>query len=106
VFKTAGEIGIGAASDQIMDFEGGGVGAKTAIDRVDLSEIDAIAGSSKDDAFTFIGDHAFTRKAGELQMIDHDGVATISGDLDGDGRADFTLTIHHTGTLDQSDFVF
>jgi Ca2+-binding RTX toxin-like protein len=106
VFKTVGEVGTGVSADQIMDFEAGGAGAKTATDRIDLSAIDAIASSSKDDAFTFIGDHGFGHKAGELQVVDHDGVATISGDIDGDGRADFTLMIQHTGTIDQSDFIF
>jgi hypothetical protein len=36
---------------------------------------------------------------------DLDGVATVSGDLNGDGRADFTLVVHYTGSLDASDFI-
>jgi len=33
------------------------------------------------------------------------GLATISGDVNGDGRADFSFSVHYTGTLDASDFL-
>jgi Ca2+-binding RTX toxin-like protein len=104
VFKTASEVGAGSIADQIMDFEAGGAGVG-GLDKIDLSPIDAIARSSRDDAFTFIGDQGFSKKAGELQVVAHDGVATVSGDLNGDGRADFTLVVHYTGSLDASDFI-
>jgi Ca2+-binding RTX toxin-like protein len=102
VFKTPGE----ATGDKIMDFEAGGVGLSLATDRIDLSGIDAIAGSKKDDSFTFIGDRGFTGKAGELQVLTQNGVATVSGDVNGDGKADFSFTVQYTGSLDTSDFLF
>jgi Ca2+-binding RTX toxin-like protein len=106
VFKTAAEAGSGASGDKIMDFEAGGVGLSLATDRIDLSAIDAIAGSKKDDSFTFIGDRGFTGKAGELQVLTQNGVATVSGDVNGDGKADFSFTVQYTGSLDASDFLF
>jgi Ca2+-binding RTX toxin-like protein len=105
VFKTSAEAGKGASGDKIMDFEAGGVGLSLATDRIDLTSIDAIAGSKKDDSFTFIGDRGFTGKAGELQVLTQNGVATVSGDVNGDGIADFSFTVQYTGSLDTSDFL-
>jgi Ca2+-binding RTX toxin-like protein len=71
--------------DGIQDFATG--------DRIDLSGIDAVSGAGND-AFTFIGSGAFTNHAGELQALNTAGpIWTISGDTDGDGVADFQLTV-------------
>lgn len=104
VFKTPGEISTSSAHDVLMDFEAGG--SSSAIDHIDLSAIDAIAGSKKNDAFTFVGDHAFSGKAGELQVVTQNGVGMVSGDVDGDGRADFTIEVHYTGSLGAADIFF
>jgi Ca2+-binding RTX toxin-like protein len=102
VFKAATDIGTGASTDSIGDFNAGGSGAETRVDVIDLSAIDAVSKTSKDDAFSFLGTGAFTGHAGELR---YDGAGHLLGDLNGDGVADFSLAITLTGTLDASDFV-
>jgi len=103
VFKTIGDIGIGAATDQIADFNAGGSTAGTRVDRIDLTAIDANTKTSKDDAFSFLGTGAFTKQAGQLRW---DGAGHLLGDTNGDGIADFSLAITLVGTLDASDFLF
>ncbi len=104
-FNSAAEIGSGINRDQILDFDAGGAGS--AVDLIDLSGIDAIARTrNRDDAFTYIGAAAFTGRAGQLRVeINSTGEATVFGDVDGDGVADFELAITYTGTLDSSDFM-
>ncbi len=95
--------------DEILDFEAGT--ANGAIDRIDLSGIDANINKRGDDEFKFIGTKAFSRKAGELHLVDQgvdsDGrrVALIEGDVNGDGVADFSLVVHYQGVLGASDFI-
>jgi Ca2+-binding RTX toxin-like protein len=106
VFKSITDITSAAGSDRILDFDAGGSTAGSAVDRIDLSEIDAVSRSAnKDDAFTFIGASAFSGKAGELQVNSTlPGLSIISGDVDGDGLADFTLYVQHVGILSADDF--
>ncbi|HMG48752.1 MAG TPA: M10 family metallopeptidase C-terminal domain-containing protein [Allosphingosinicella sp.] len=71
--------------DGIQDFSTG--------DKMDFSGIDAIAGGG-DDAFSFIGSGAFTNHAGELRAVTSGGgIWTVSGDVDGNGVADFELLV-------------
>ena len=84
-------------------------------DVIDLSLIDAIAGGA-DNAFSFIGTNAFSGTAGELRY-DYLGVWDegpragttyhVSGDVDGDGMADFIIEISQLGTTPPSlgDFI-
>ena len=103
VFNSTTDIGIGASTDSILDFEAGGSSAATRIDLIDLSAIDAnTKTSNKDDAFSYLGTAAFTNHAGELR---YDGAGHLLGDTNGDGIADLSLAITFTGTLDASDFI-
>ena len=70
--------------DWIRDFVSG-------MDRIDLSAIDARAGTGANDAFTFIGAAAFTGQAGQLRYDLAGKTMHIMGDVDGDGRADFEI---------------
>ena len=84
-------------TDRITDFARGA-------DKIDLSGIDAVAGTGKNDAFTFIGDSAFTNHAGEARTYVQNGVNFLAGDVNGDGVADFVInlgTVHvdHTDIL-------
>ncbi len=75
-----------ATRDRILDFASG-------IDRIDLSRIDAITGGA-DDAFTFIGTAAFSNVAGQLRYAAAGaGIFIVEGDVNGDGIADFTLSV-------------
>jgi serralysin len=63
------------------------------LDKVDLSAIDAVAGSGNQ-AFHLGGDH-FTNSAGELILVYSAGQDTtyIQGDVDGDGDADLSIKV-------------
>ena len=81
------------ASDTIMDFQNG-------IDVIDLSQIDANTQVSGDQSFTFITG-AFTNVAGQLHYVN----GVVSGDVDGDGVADFQITLANKPLLNAGDFV-
>lgn len=89
--------GLKLLPDIIMDFTSGQ-------DKVDLSAIDAIAGTPGSDAFTFIGTAAFDGHAGELRYEVAGGWALILADTDGNGAADFMLTVT-ISSLAAGDFV-
>ena len=73
-------------------------------DKIDLSAIDAIKGGGND-AFTFIGSSAFTGHAGELHFETKNGNLSISGDTNGDGKADFLIHFDHITTIVVGDLV-
>lgn len=81
------------AGDVILGFEDGA-------DIIDLSSIDADTGTSGNQAFTLVDD--FTGAAGELRIVPPAYSATfefsgdltlVQGDVDGDGKADFTISL-------------
>ena len=98
VFGSLADSATGANRDVIRDFAPG--------DLIDLGGIDAIASSGIDDAFEFIGDTAFSQQAGELRQSSVGGGNTlISGDVDGDGTADFQILVVGIHVLQGTDFV-
>lgn len=72
------------ANDHIYDFV-------SRTDRIDLSLIDADAGRAGDQAFALVT--RFTGRAGEAAVRYLNGVTSISLDSNGDGVADFVLTV-------------
>lgn len=84
--------------DVLTDFTSG-------VDKIDLSEIDAIAGTASDDAFTFIGAAAFSGQAGQLRFETAGSFVHILGDVDGDGYADLHIIASGTQAL-AADFFF
>ncbi|WP_370873761.1 M10 family metallopeptidase C-terminal domain-containing protein [Caulobacter ginsengisoli] len=60
-------------------------------DRLDLSAIDADVSTAGDDAFHLVGN--FTHHAGEMTLSFAGGVTVLGLDVDGDGRADYRMTI-------------
>jgi hypothetical protein len=72
-------------TDVIEDFD------RDEGDRIVLTKIDAIAGTVEDDAFSFIGDAAFSMVAGELRYTLDGSTSIIEGDVDGDGVGDFFI---------------
>jgi Ca2+-binding RTX toxin-like protein len=98
VFRSLADSATGANRDVIRDFTPG--------DLIDLGGIDAIASSGIDDAFDFIGSAAFSQQAGELRQSSlGSGNTLISGDVDGDGTADFQILLVGTHVLQGADFV-
>ncbi|MCV3735652.1 M10 family metallopeptidase C-terminal domain-containing protein (plasmid) [Rhizobium sp. TRM96647] len=85
--------------DTIYDFSRG------AGDRIDLSRIDARSNSSGDQAFTFIGEKAFSGKAGELRYVNQKGDTYLRGDVDGDRKTEFSLRLDATIDFTKSDFI-
>jgi Ca2+-binding RTX toxin-like protein len=73
-------------------------------DKILLSMIDADLSTALNDKFVFVGTKAFSGKAGELRYESKDGSALVSGDLDGDRIADFTIAITGASSLAASDF--
>lgn len=88
-----------ARGDKILDF------SQTQKDRIDLSSIDANTSLASNQAFTFIATQAFHNKAGELRYEVKSGDTLIHGDVNGDGKADFTITIDASVALKIGDFI-
>ncbi|RYE51550.1 MAG: hypothetical protein EOP21_01120 [Hyphomicrobiales bacterium] len=93
-----------ATRDIIEDFISGS-------DKIDLSEIDAIAITASNDSFSFLSADgaAFTGKAGELRWYStgsgKDAIRIIEGDVDGDTLVDFQIELLGNGTVRQADVV-
>jgi len=85
-----------------MDFSGvGGEG-----DKIDLGGIDAKKGAGNQ-TFKYIGAAKFHHKVGELQVKYNavTDVAIVSGDIDGNGKADFQIEVHSAAALAKGDFI-
>jgi Ca2+-binding RTX toxin-like protein len=104
-FDTKKDSVKGVDRDTIQDFSG----VKTPggdLDRIDLRTIDAVKGPHNQH-FKYIGKHKFDHVAGELQVkydsINH--VAIVSGDIDGNGKADFQIEVDSAFALAKGDFL-
>lgn len=93
---TSGIESTVAAFDRIHDWGGG--------DRIDLSAIDTSAPAGGDQAFAFIGAAAFSGVAGQLRSVTGSN-ALISGDINGDGAADFQIQVNGAVVLNAGNFV-
>lgn len=82
----------------IVDFARG-------LERIDLGMLDSNTKTGVNDAFRFIGTADFHKVAGELRYGVSHGDSTVSADLNGDGRADFTITLQGVTLLSATDFV-
>ncbi|HWH22612.1 MAG TPA: M10 family metallopeptidase C-terminal domain-containing protein, partial [Allosphingosinicella sp.] len=83
--------------DFLADFESG-------VDRIDLSAVDAIAGTAENDSFTYIGSNSFSSRAGELRHEVRDSRVHVYGDMDGDGVADLHIIVAGTA-IQPTDFL-
>jgi hypothetical protein len=87
-----------AKHDTILDFAIG-------MDKIDLSTIDAVAGSGSNQRFTWIGSAEFSNVAGQLhQRADASGTV-IEGDINGDGVADIKILLANAANLQATDFI-
>ncbi|MBR0556589.1 type I secretion C-terminal target domain-containing protein [Ciceribacter sp. L1K23] len=85
--------------DTIEDF------SRSQGDKIDLSAIDASTKSSGNQAFTFIGEKAYSGKAGELRYVNSGGDTFIYGDVNGDRKSDFSIKIDANIDLVKGDFI-
>jgi uncharacterized protein (TIGR01370 family) len=86
------------ARDVITDFARGS-------DHVDLHTLDANAAKSGKQNFVWIGVLGFHHVAGELHFVKTTSGAIVSGDVTGDGAADFSINVQHVAALAKGDFV-
>ncbi len=95
VFAATSETGKTLKSrDVITDFRSG-------VDDIDLRGIDADTGTLGNQAFSFIGGSAFSGVAGQLRFAG----GAVSGDVDGDGAADFQIGLTGVTSVVAGDFL-
>jgi serralysin len=95
-FNTAG-TSITGARDVILDFLRGA-------DDVDMSTIDARAGTVGNQAFVFIGTAAFSAQ-GQIRIIDTGANMVVQANRSGSLAPDFEVMVLAVGTLTAADFV-
>lgn len=105
IFIAVNETGRAKSTrDQILDFRHG-------IDDVNVRDIDANSSRFGNQNFKFIGQDDFHHVKGELryEKFDNPGrkhdFTVISGDINGDGRADFQIELKGLLNLTKGDFV-
>jgi Ca2+-binding RTX toxin-like protein len=85
--------------DKIYDF------SQKEKDKIDLHLLDANTKVGGDQKFKFIGDDSFHKKAGELRFEKKSGDTLIHGDVNGDGKADFSIALEQYVNLKATDFI-
>ena len=100
VFRARNDSTVDSAGrDKIGDF------SRSEGDKLGLSGIDAKTAAKGNNAFSFIGDDAFDKHAGELRYAHKNGNTLVQGDVNGDGKADFAFVLEGTIGLKASDFI-
>ncbi|MGO1073973.1 calcium-binding protein [Inquilinus sp. CA228] len=94
VYETLAQSPVGAGADRITDF------SHAQADRIDLSAIDANTGVAGNQAFVFGG-----AGAGGLHFVFSGFDTLITGDVNGDGTADFSIVLSGNIALAAADFV-
>lgn len=88
-----------ARGDLIRDFDA------AEGDIIKLTGIDADTGRGGNQAFTFIDGARFSGDAGELRVKQGANKAFVTGDVDGDGAADFRIALNGHVDLDADSFL-
>lgn len=100
VFKTLKDSTVAKTGrDTIEDF------SRAQGDKIDLGAIDANASRGGNQAFAFIGTDKFHKKVGELRYEKKDGDTFVHGDVNGDGKADFSIRFDAAITFQKGDFI-
>lgn len=100
VFKSIKESTFSPVGrDKIYDF------MRSQGDKIDMTAIDASILRSGNQPFTFIGIEKFHKKAGELRYEKKAGDTLVYADVNGDGKADFSVAIDASINLRASDFI-
>jgi hypothetical protein len=98
-YNAVAETQVGAGRDVITDF------SRAEADKISLNAIDANVNQGGNQNFTFIGAGAFTGIAGQLRFEQVGGNTFVSGDVNGDGIADFQIELTGPVTLISTDFI-
>ncbi|MCV9964825.1 cadherin domain-containing protein [Pararhizobium sp. BT-229] len=100
VFASAKDSTLAVSGrDTITDFDG------KAGDRIDLSRIDAKLGMVGDQGFAFTGTAGFSKKSGELRYDKMAEQTVVYGDIDGDGKADFSIHFDDSIAMSKDFFI-
>ncbi|MBR0556575.1 calcium-binding protein [Ciceribacter sp. L1K23] len=100
IFTATSDSTVSSTSrDMIYDF------SRSQGDKIDLSAIDASTKSSGNQAFTFIGEKAYSGKAGELRYVNSGGDTYVYADVNGDKASDFAIRIDANIDLVKGDFI-
>ncbi len=103
-FQALSDSKKGADRDVIVDFERG-------CDLIDLSALDANTYLRGNQAFKYIGLHAFSGKGGEVRYVAVDKPGSLNGsvlvavDVNGDRKADMEIQVKGLTALDAGDFI-
>ncbi len=87
-----------AFRDTILDFQ-------RRADDMDLSTLDANVRKGGNHAFKIIDGQDFHHRAGELHYKDAGRHVIVEGDVNGDGRADFSVLVRNVAQLSGGDFI-
>ncbi len=87
-----------SSRDTVFDFTSG-------LDKIDLSTIDAVAGSAANQAFRWIGFDQFSGAAGQLRQAYSPLGVIIEGDVNGDRTADIQIVMANGAALQAFDFI-
>lgn len=74
-------------------------------DKIDVSAIDARADASGNQAFTFIAKENFSGTDGELRFAKSGSGTLVSGDINGDKKADFSIYVDLSVSFKEADFI-
>ena len=100
IFKTLADSTVSSTGrDTILDFR------QSQGDKISVKSIDAMSSSTINEAFHFIGDNGFTKHAGELRAVISGTNTIVSGDVDGNGQADFSVLVKGIAELHATDFI-
>ncbi|MFC3074927.1 calcium-binding protein [Shinella pollutisoli] len=100
VFNSTKDSTVAASGrDTIKDF------SRKAGDKIDLKAIDADTHARGNQSFDFIGTKKFSKDAGELRYQKKSGDTYVYGDVNGDGKADFSILIDARTDFVKGDFI-
>ena len=106
-YNAENESGKGVnARDVITDFTVNATSGTAFVDRIDVSTIDAMAGTTGNQAFTFIGDAGFTAE-GQIQAVQSGADTLIQINTEGTGGAEMRIVLANftASTLEAADFI-
>ncbi len=87
-------------TDTIVDFR------RSEGDKIRMSSVDANANLAGHQDFVFIGTASFANQAGQLRYSSNGFETLLTGDVNGDSVADFTIKLMDAPGLISSDFIF